>query len=107
MEQQETRQRKTKTFAEIEIPATEHAKELAKANSAKKVLKKKEVYTIENGKVLLVTVKENGNVYHTYIGREESVSKDQIKQWQKAGRFIYPHQIDEIKSDFMKAIGKE
>lgn len=96
------RGRPAKTFAEIETPMSEHAKEIAKEASRKKVVPKKEFYTIENGKALKITVKPNG-AYATFIAREEKLTKDEINKWKKSGQFVYPHEKDEVCAKFIES----
>ena len=99
------RGRPAKTFAEIETPMSEHAKEVAKENSRKKVVPRKEFYTIENGKVLKITVKPNG-AYSTFIAREETITKAEINKWKKEGKFVYSHEKDEVCSAFIESCKK-
>jgi hypothetical protein len=92
------------TFKEYQNPANEHAKEVAKRDSKRKEMRKAVGYTFENDKYSMITVKENGNVYRTHIGRSHQVTKDEVAKWKKDGLWVYPHEVSDFKEKFMKSL---
>ena len=91
------------------LPANEHAKKLAKADSAKKAKKPKykEFFTIKNGKYLHVIVKENG-LYSSYVGKDKRLTQEQkkqyISQWEKEGIWVPEHKADDFFSEEIKKL---
>jgi uncharacterized lipoprotein NlpE involved in copper resistance len=103
------------SFAEVPgSPAIEHQKKLARAKKvAAKVAKpSKQFYTIKDGKVLSIKVKQNG-AYSTYVGTKAKMEKkakgsyfSQVKVWQKAGLWVseedFQEHCEKIKDELAK-----
>lgn len=100
VEQKKDSTRKVLAKDERGNPANEHAKKLAKENSAKKIKPVKTLYTVKDGKVLRIDVKPNG-AYQSYIGnykKNKDAINTLIKQWEKEGIWIPEHAVEEAVS---------
>lgn len=99
------------SFAEVAgAPSVEHQKKIQRQLKAQKKIAKpyKQFFTLKDGKVLSVKVKENG-AYSTYVGTKNKMEKKekgsfftQVKVWQKQGLWVseedYQEECEKIKS---------
>ncbi len=94
--------------------ATEHQKKIQKNISKKRFQPKpfKQFFTLKDGKILSVKVKENG-AYSTYIASKAKMEKQakgsyalQVKAWKKDGLWVaeedYNEKIYELKNELKK-----
>jgi hypothetical protein len=100
------------SFSEVTgAPAVEHQKKIQRQLKAQKKIVKpsKQFFTIKDGKVLSVKVKENG-AYSTYVGTKSKMEKkakgsyfNQVKVWQKQGMWVseedYQEHCEKIKAE--------
>lgn len=101
-----------KTFAEVQgAPAVEHKKALARKTKAeaKKAKKEKVIYTMKDGKLLMVKIRANG-AYSTYVGTKSKMKnwKDLVDQWKKKDQWVSEEDYQEFVADTItKLTGEE
>jgi hypothetical protein len=93
------------SFQEVQgAPAVEHQKKIQRQLKASKKYQKpfKQFFTIKDGKVLSVKVKENG-AYSTYVGTKAKMEKkekgsyfNQVKVWQKQNLWVSEEDFQEF-----------
>ena len=99
------------TFAEATgLESNQHAKALAKAQSAKKKQKYQTYYTSKGTKIVKFTVKPTG-VYNEYVGniskkKEAQQLKDAIAMWKKESLWVEPHMVEEFCSNKIAELTK-
>lgn len=88
------------------LPANVHAKK--KAKEKKEVKAFKELFTIKDGKILSVKVKENGT-YFSYVGTKKKLGDQfelMLKKWNKEGIFVNEYDLKdkakEVRSQLLK-----
>lgn len=88
------------------LPANAHAKKKAKEKKQDKA--SKEIFTVKDGKLLSVKVKENGS-YFSYIGTKKKLGSQydlMLKDWNKKNLFVnefdLKEKVEEIRKELIK-----
>ena len=100
-----------KTFAEVQgAPAIEHKKSLARKAKAeaKKAKKEKVIYTMKDGKLLMVKIKPNG-AYSTYVGTKTKMKnwKDLVEQWKKKDQWVSEENYQDFVAETIEKLTEE
>lgn len=100
-----------KTFADVQgAPAIEHKKALARKAKAeaKKAKKEKVIYTMKDGKLLMVKIKPNG-AYSTYVGTKTKMKnwKDLVEQWKKKDQWVSEENYQDFVAETIEKLTEE
>ncbi len=103
--------KKVEKFQDVKVPKAEHAKEIAKAKSAKQQLKNSGpvIVSVNGNKVLKYGVTATG-VYSSYIGNVKKLGGnfEVVKaKYKKRGEWAEPHELHAKIEELKKSLGIE